>query len=145
MTDLEKVKQWLTAYPNWDAGGLMYIDYTDAIPGNTGLFPQGLEEVSRQEDVLGNRRVRGRYHFALYRVAERREETGSDAAWLLEFQKWVQQQSAAGLAPRFGDIQTAEKIRAENGKLCNIDPAGVITYVVELTAEFENCYVTAAG
>lgn len=133
MTELEKVKQWLLGYPQWDAGGLIFIDYTDAVPGNMGLFPRGLEQVSVREDVLGNRAVRCRYHFALYKVAGRWEE---DAAWLLEFQNWVQQQSAAGLAPRFGDVPEEERIRAENGKLYKADPAGVVTYAVTLTAEF---------
>ena len=140
MTDLEKVKNWLLTYPDWDAGALSYIDYTDAVPGNTGLFPRGLEEVSRREDVLGNRMVKNRYHFALYRVTRQQARTGKDAAWLLDFQNWVQQQWAAGLAPRFGDVEAEERIRAEGGKLHKADAAGSATYVVTLTAEFTRRY-----
>lgn len=137
MNALEKVKQWLLTYPAWDAGGFMFIDYTDAVPGNMGLFPRGMETVKSREDVLGNRTVNSRYHFALYRVAQRREE---DAAWLLDFQEWVQQQSAAGLTPRFGDVESEERMWAGDGKLLKANPAGVVTYAVTLTAEFTKRY-----
>lgn len=140
MTDLEKVRQWLLTYPQWDAGGLLYIDYTDAVPGNLGLYPTGLEEISHREDVLGGITVKNRYHFALYRVAARQEDNTQDALWLLEFQKWVQSQSAAGLAPTFGDEPKQERLRAEKGKLKEVSQTGTGTYVVTLTAEFVKYY-----
>ena len=61
---------------------------------------------------------------------------GKDAAWLLAFQNWVLQQSMAGLAPMFGDVPTAERIRAEKGKLRETSQAGCGVYAVTLTAEF---------
>lgn len=139
MTDLEKLRQWLTTYPKWEEGKL-HVDYTDALPGNLGLYPAGLEEVSRREDVLGGIMVRNRYHFALYRVAARREDNEENAQWLLEFQKWVQSQSAAGLAPRFGDESNQERLRAEKGKLKEASQTGTGTYTVTLTAEFIKYY-----
>ena len=140
MTDLEKVQQWLLTYPQWEEGGLLYVDYTDAVPGNAGLYPNGLEEISRKTDVLGNVTVQNRYHFALYRVVTATEDNTGSAQWLLEFQKWVQSQSAAGLAPQFGDEPAQEWIRAEKGKLKEVSQTGTGTYVVTLTAEFVKYY-----
>lgn len=139
MSDLEKLRQWLLTYPQWEEGGPMYIDYTDAVPG-LGLYPAGLEELSRQEDVLGNVTVKCRYHFALYRRTAAQEDKTKDAQWLLEFQRWVQQQSIMGLAPRFGDMPGAEQIRAQKGKLKEASQAGMATYAVTITADFTKIY-----
>lgn len=140
MTDLEKVRQWLLSYPKWEEGGLLYIDYTDAVPGNAGLYPSGLEMVSRREDVLGNVTVQNRYHFALYRVVTGQEDNTQNAQWLMEFQQWVQSQSVAGLAPQFGDEPARERMRAEKGKLKEASQTGTGTYMVTLTAEFIKHY-----
>lgn len=139
MTDLEKMRQWLITYPKWDEG-LLHIDYTDALPGNLGLFPTGLEEVSRREDVLGNIAVKNRYHFALYRVDARQENNEENALWLLDFQNWVQNQSAAGIAPHFGDEPAQERLWAEKGKLKEAAQTGTGIYAVTLTAEFVKYY-----
>lgn len=139
MNDLEKLRKWLLTYPNWSESGLLYVDYTDAVPG-LGLYPAGLEELGRQEDVLGNVTVKCRYHFALYRVTAAQEDKTEDAAWLLEFQQWVQQQSALGLAPQFGDVPGTERLRAQKGKLKEASQAGTATYVVTLTADFTKIY-----
>ena len=140
MTDLEKVRQWVRSYPKWEESGLLYIDYTDAVPGNSGLYPAGLEEVSRHEDILGTVTVKCRYRFHLYRVAAGQEDGLSNAQWLMDFQQWVQQQSAAGLTPTFGDVPEQEWIKAEKGKLQEVSQAGTMTYVVTLTAEFIKLY-----
>lgn len=139
MGDLEKMRQWLLNYPNWGESGLLYVDYTDAVPG-LGLFPAGLEELGRKTDVLGNVTVKCRYNFALYRVTAAWEDKMKDAAWLLEFQQWVQKQSVAGLAPQFGDVPAAERLRAQKGKLKEASQAGTATYVVTLTADFTKIY-----
>jgi len=139
MNDLEKLRKWLLTYPNWGESGLMNVDYTDAVPG-MGLYPAGLEELSRQEDVLGNVTVKCRYHFALYRVTAVQEDKTADAQWLLSFQQWVQQQSVTGLAPQFGDVPGAERLRAQKGKLKEASQAGTATYVVTLTADFTKIY-----
>lgn len=134
MDVLEKVRQWLITYPEWETGNLLYLDFTDGVPGNSGLYPQGLEIASRKENVLGQVTLHCRYHFTLYRVG-RTADDGADARWLLGFQDWVLQQSAAGLAPRFGDEPGLERIRAEQGKLREKQPATDV-YAVNLTAEF---------
>ncbi len=139
MQELEKIRQWLKTFPQWDSEAL-YIDYTDGFAGNSGLFPLGLEEISRKEDVLGNVTARCRYRFSLYRVAARQEDGAENARWLLSFQQWVQQQDVQGLAPHFGDEPSFEHIRAEKGKLSKIPQPGSGVYVVTLIADFMKQY-----
>ena len=139
MTDLTTLSSWLLTFPGWDEGWVLHTDRTEAEPENTGLFPLGAEELSRREDVLGNVTVRCRYRFYLYRVAQQ-SDPQANARWLLEFQQWVQQQSAIGAAPRFGDDPKAERLRAEKGKLSEASQTGTGTYVVTLTAEFVKVY-----
>ncbi len=140
MTDLEKIRQWVLTYPQWGADGVLYVDYTDAVPGNGGLYPVGMEELSRREDVLGNVTVQCRYRFNLYRVITGQADNRENAEWLMAFQQWVQQQCAAGLAPQFGDEPGKERLRAEKGKLSEASQTGTGTYVVTLTAEFMKTY-----
>jgi len=135
MDELDKLRQWLLTYPKWDEGGLLYIDYTDGMPGNSGLFPGGLEELSRKTDVLGRVTVRNRYHFALYRVAAGDEDNTENARWLLEFQNWIQRQSVQGKAPVFGDEPSRERICAQKGRLRRDPQTGTSTYSVTLTVD----------
>lgn len=139
MQDLEKISRWLSTFPQWDSEAL-YIDYTDGSPGNSGLFPLGMEEISRKEDVLGNVTARCRYRFSLYRVAAQQEDGEKNARWLLEFQRWVQQQDAARLAPQFGDEPVQEHVWAERGKLSKIPQPGSGVYGVTLIADFIKHY-----
>ena len=60
---LENMKAWLQTFPQWE--GSIQVDYLDAVPGNTGLYPKGITELSRREDVLGNVKVRCRSTFLL--------------------------------------------------------------------------------
>lgn len=140
MDNLEKLRQWLLRYPQWGEGWHLYVDHTDAAPGNAGLYPGGLEELSRKEDVLGNVTVKNRCAFTLYRVATGQQDGKYNAAWLLDFQDWVQQQSAAGLAPQFGDDPRRERLWAQKGKLKTANQTGTGLYAVTLTAEFVRYY-----
>ena len=140
MTDLQKLQAWLKTFPKWEEGNMLYVDFTDAVPGNLGLFPKGVEELSRREDVLGNVQLRQRYHFALYRVVSGQENQEANAAWLLEFQNWVQRQDAMGLAPKFGDDPKNAHIRAEKGRFSDGRQVGSAIYVVTLTADFTKNY-----
>jgi len=73
MTILECVRKWLGTFPDFDILSEFQVDYTDTAPANAGLFPAGLVEVSRAEDVLGNVTVVNQYNFGIYhRGAERR-------------------------------------------------------------------------
>lgn len=137
MEDLEKLQAWLLSYPQWGDSGL-YLDYNDGIPGSAGLYPAGIEELSRQTDLLGNVLTRNRCSFALYRVVAGQQDNEAQAAWLLEFQNWVQQQSAMGLAPRFGDGD--ERMWAQKGRLKEASQTGTGIYVVTLIAEFTKHY-----
>lgn len=138
MEEIEKVRQWVQTFPRWDED--LHVDYTAAVPGNAGLFSLGLEEVSRQADILGNITAQCRYRFSLYRVATGQQDNTENAAWLMEFQSWVQSQSARGLAPTFGDVPSRETIRAEKGRLKEGSQTGTGVYSVDLIAEFVKKY-----
>ena len=132
---LEKMETWLQTFPGWE--GVVQIDYADATPGFCGMYPQGVKELSRREDVLGNMAVRCRVTFLLRRAAC----PGKDSAkWLLDLQSWVVEQSRLGLAPKFGDDPKSERLLAQEGKLDNSFQTGSGLYTVQLTAEFTKLY-----
>ena len=117
MTDLEKLKTWLATYPGWEADKPFFVDDATPKPGCVGLFPQGLEQVSLRRDITGGQKAACRYRFYLYRASALEENQEENARWLLDFQNWVEAQSAGGLAPRFGDVPQEERLRAEGGRL----------------------------
>lgn len=139
MTALERVTSWLRTFPLWE-GETLDIDYLGAVPGSAGLFPGGLEEVSWRTDVLGNVMVENRLHFVLCRRTQGQQDNPRCGGWLLELQNWVQQQSAAGLTPKFGDDPGRERIRAEKGKLQSAAQTGTGSYTVDLTVEYVKKY-----
>ena len=63
MTDLECLIEWLKTYDGYDILGSCQVDYTDQIPNQGFVFPQGLVEVERREDILGNVTLTDRYNF----------------------------------------------------------------------------------
>ena len=132
---LDKVMNWLQTFPLWE--GTLQVDYADAIPGSTGLYPRGITELSRREDVLGNVTVRCSWGFALQRAALPGEE---NARWLMEFQNWVADQDRLGLAPKFGDDPKSERIRASEGQLQSHAQVGSALYTVKLLAEFTRIF-----
>ena len=139
MDILDKVRQWVTGFPLWEEGNLLYIDDMDAVPGSMGFFPGGLEVVSAKANVLGGVKMTCRYHFALYRVGNANGD-GADARWLAAFQTWVLEQTARGLAPVFGDEPAMERIVAEKGALKDNHQPGTGIYMVKLTATFVKNY-----
>lgn len=136
MTDLQKLRQWLKTFPQWE--DTLLVENLEPEPGNAGVFPGGLEEVGRRMDVLGNLQVECRLLFSLYRRTPRPREDEKSAQWLLDFQNWVQQQSTAGLAPHFGDVPSRERMQAQKGTLKERAQTG--TYVVTLIADFMKVY-----
>ena len=136
MTDLEKLFWWLREYPHW--GGYLQVDRLEDESDGIGIFPKGLEELSRQEDVHGNLRIACRYRFELLRRVHYSPDSIENAQWLLDFQNWVQQQCREGLAPRFGDVPAAERMRAEKGFLQNHSMKD--TCAVTLIADFIKVY-----
>lgn len=132
---LEKMRTWLECFPGWENN--LLIDYVDAVPGSTGLYPRGLSEVSRREDVLGNVTVRCRWEFLLRRAAGSREE---NARWLMDLQNWVMEQDRLGLTPVFGEDPRTQRVRAFEGRLDSQKQVGGSLYTVRLTAEFTKHY-----
>ena len=138
MTDLEKLRQWLLTYPDWE--DTLCVDFTEAAPGNTGLFPAGMEEVRRQEDILGNLQLQCRYRFLLYRKTTGQADGTVNAQWMMNFQNWVQKQCATGQNPHFGDMPDRERIQAQKGSLKAASHVGTGTYTVTLIADFIKKY-----
>ena len=132
---LENMKAWLQTFPQWE--GNIQVDYLEAVPGNTGLYPKGITEISRREDVLGNVKVRCRSTFLLRKTAVGTEE---NARWLLAFQQWVMEQNRLGLTPKFGDEPKTERLLAADGRLENHAQVGSSLYTLQLQAEFTKIY-----
>lgn len=53
MTALEKIKEWLTTFPDFNILDSLQVDYADCVPGTGSLAPGGLVEVERREDIFG--------------------------------------------------------------------------------------------
>lgn len=140
MTPLEKIRAWLKTYSGFNILEKFQVDYTDQIPANGGVFPSGLEEITRKTDIFGNTTVENQYNFGLYYVFLKtpNDDAGAtiNADWIMDFQEWAQEQSCTGKAPVFGDIPTAERIVAQNGILYDATDEGLATYMVQLSVRF---------
>lgn len=137
MTALEKMRDFLESYPDYDQIARFDIDFTDNVPNAAGLFPSGLVEVRRERDILGDVTVTNQYNFALYTAFEKYEGAAENAEWEIGLQEWVQEQSARRLAPTFGDTPWTESIRAQNGQLFSVDDEGTALYVMQINATFQ--------
>lgn len=144
MPALEKIRNWIANYPGYDILGSFQVDYTDQVPSNGGIFPSGLVEISRREDIIGNVTVQNQYNFGLYYVFPKDpgDNAGAqiNAAWIMDFQLWVQEQSVRRLAPVFGDEPRTERVQAQNGVLYDADEEGTATYMVQLSVNFTKKY-----
>lgn len=140
MTALQKIKNWLGTYEGFDILGQFRVDYTDQVPANGGVFPSGLQEVSRRSDIFGNVTVENQYNFGLYYVFAKSpgDDAGAtiNADWIMEFQEWAQEQSITGKAPVFGDVPAEERILAQNGVLYEATDEGLATYMVQLSVRY---------
>ena len=142
MTDLEKFQRWIRTYPGAANLTGLQVDYTDRLPGQFGIFPAGLTELSRTTDLLGNTTVQNQYNFALYVIFEK--SPGDDikaqinADWVMDFQRWVQTESVMHRAPIFGNIdQRKETMRAQSGTLYECDDEGLAMYVIQLSSVYK--------
>lgn len=145
MSDLQKLKDWIGKSPYADILQNMRVDYTDSLPGEFGIFPAGLTEISRERYIDGDMVVNNQYNFAIYTVFEKApgDDAGAliNADWLMDFQRWVQQESIMHRAPTFGNVaQDEETIRAQNGVLYDADNDGLAMYMVQLTATFQQYF-----
>ena len=127
MSALERLQAWLSTYPHWGN-----------CPANICVLPKGLEEISRQEDVLGNTLVKCRYYVTLSWELPGQGSEAENAEKLLKFIQWVQFQSVSGLVPKFGDMSDREKIRTEKGGMT--PDAQFVTYNVTLVVDFMKVY-----
>ena len=131
MEMLEKLRQFLLGFSGWDEEPSG--DFGEDGPGQTGLFPLSQEEIARRKDLVGNVRAEYLARFTL----RRRLRPGLDGAqWLLDFERWLQEQEAAGLTPRFGDVPVAEKLRLAKGEFQQIPRLGTGLCTVTLAVEF---------
>ena len=145
MSDITRIRTWLMTYPGASNMSDMRVDFTDALPGQFGVFPAGLVETGRRKDIVGDTIVSNQYNFAVYSIFEKApgDDVGAlaNAEWVADFQKWVQEQSVTGQAPKFGNINTnRETITAQNGALYDADGEGLAMYVVQLAAAFQTLY-----
>ena len=137
---LEAMRDFIAGYPHADALGALAIDYADRVPGCVGLFPGGLVEVRRTTDLIGNVTVDNQYNFALYTVMSKAPgddaKATDNAEVQMDFQTWVQERSALGLAPTFGDEPRKERMTASNGAIYSADDEGTAIYVIHIQATF---------
>ena len=73
-TDLQRLIDWLKTYTGYNILGNFQVDYTDQIPSNGAVFPQGLQEVERTETILGDVTLTNQYNFGLYFTFEKSAE-----------------------------------------------------------------------
>lgn len=144
MTDLDRVKNWVLSYDGALPVKDLKVDYFAAEPDNGSIDPSGLVEVSRTEDILGNVEVENQLNFALYFVLLKSpgDDTGAtnNAALLMDFQRWIQEQSIRKKAPVFGDEPDRESIKAQNGALYAANQEGTAIYMVQLSINFIKKY-----
>ncbi|MEG2020962.1 MAG: hypothetical protein RR087_04250 [Oscillospiraceae bacterium] len=144
MTDLEKIRKWLATYPKFDILGKLQVDYVDKVATISSLAPNGLEEIEGKEDILGNTTITNQYNFALYAVFEKPPDDDTratyNADWVMDFQKWVQEQSAKKLVPLFGNTEEKETAKAQNGMLIEQEDEGIAVYIVQLSITYKTFY-----
>ena len=147
-TALQKMREYIATYPDYDVLSQLTIDYTDKVPNCAGLFPGGLVEVSRRTDLLGNCDVDNQYNFALYANFEKspNEDEGAtiNEEWVTDFQLWIQQQSILGNAPQFGDDPRTETMTAQNGEIYAAYDEGTALYVIRISVTFHKRYTKEA-
>lgn len=144
MSDLEKLRNWIQTYPNHEKIAAFSVDLVDQIPFKGSIAPSGLVEITRSEDILGNVTVNNQYNFGLY-YAFRKDpeddmEATKNAEWLMDFQKWIQEQSVLRKTPVFGDDPLKERISAQNGSIYDATEDGTAIYMVHLSVSFTKIY-----
>lgn len=144
MNPLDSIMEWLTNYKGFDRLQDLRVDYYSQQPDNGSIDPSGVQIISITENIIGTKTVDMQYNFGVYFVLAKDpgdEETAVDnAAWVMDFQNWVNEQSILQLAPRFGDVPKSEIIKAQNGAVTAADNEGVAIYMVQLSVNFTKIY-----
>jgi len=139
MSALEKFKDWICTFDGFPDN--VQVDFTDKVPSSSGVFPAGISELGRKKDILGGVILYDQYNFGIYWVFCKSpgddEEAEFNAGWVMDFQSWVQEQSALGLAPKFDNTMTyKEVIVASDGQLYDADEEGTAMYMVQVVVRF---------
>lgn len=144
MTKLEKMKKIVSDYPGADILKDFRIDYTDQIPATAGLFPAGLIELRRRQDILGNIEIENRLNFALYLILPK---SGDDdvlntinAEWIINFQEYIQDLNFTKNFPPFGDYHNSETISATDGRLYDSTDEGLGLYAIQISVQYQKRY-----
>lgn len=144
MSALDKVREWLKTFPGINRLHDLQVDYYDAQPDNGSIDPSGVQIISKTEDILGNVTLEKQYNFGLYFSLEKSpgDDAGAtdNAAWVMDLQDWINDQSALYKAPTFGDEPKSEEIRAQNGGVHSASKEGVALYMVQLSINFIKKY-----
>lgn len=144
MTDLEKIREWLSGYPGKLPVRQLQVDYFSVHPDDGSIDPSGLIEVSRTADIMGNVTAENQLNFALYFTLLKSpgDDPGAteNADMLLDLQKWIQEQSIKKLVPVFGDDPDSETVKAQNGALHLTDEEGVGIYTLQLSINYIKFY-----
>lgn len=144
MTDLARIREWISTFPQIDKLNGLKVDYCSTQLDNSSIAPAGQQEISRTEDILGNITVKNQYNFSLEFVFTKSpgDDVGAteNADWVMEFQRWVQEQSIRKLVPTFGDMPDCETAKAQNGANTYADREGNGVYTVLLSINFTKYY-----
>lgn len=139
-TYFEQLLQWLARCPAL-AGIALHVDDLPPAAGTGALFPKGVEQTDRWQNLLGQVTARQKMQLVLRLnlpfVPGDAELTAQTARRLLELQAWVAEQSAAGLAPQLGNADPAqETLTAGAARLEQANDEGSAVYTVTLTAHY---------
>ncbi len=108
-----------------------------------GLMPVGQSTISREEDIMGNITVHKQYNFSLYAQNFTVEDVIriETIGFLDRFSEWIEEESAKGNAPVFGDNPDTEEITAQNGMLYELYENGKFgRYQLQISVIFDKCY-----
>lgn len=118
---LEAVRRWLEGFPGFQ-GVAFQLEHQSSHTDRGGIFPQGLSQKQRFEDILGDVRVRWAW---TAKMSAR--FPGEQAQLWLDLQSWVQENPfpVEGRQPA---------VRLEKGRLAKTDGNGWL-YEAVLTME----------
>lgn len=131
---------WLETCPALD-GVPLQIDYLPPAGGCGALYPRGVRQREHWQNVLGETVSRLRMELVLRLnlpfVPGDAALAAKTAQLLLDLQNWAAAQSAAGLAPKFGNTDTdSEALRAGEAQLERASDEGCAVYAVTITADY---------
>ena len=139
-TYFEQLLQWLARCPALTGIDLRVDDLPPAA-GTGALFPKGVEQTDRWQNLLGQVTARQKMQLVLRLnlpfVPGDANLSAQTARRLLELQAWVAEQSAAGFAPQLGNADPVqETLTAGAARLEQANDEGSAVYTVTLTAHY---------